>query len=109
MSIWIYTDGNNRILSINPNPMDGNTGWKRVECDLPAVLTNEHGIPLYTYSDGIVVARSAEEVAADYTPPERQPTEAERIASLEQQNKELQESNLMLTECLLEMSEIVYA
>ena len=37
------------------------------------------------------------------------PTDAEKIADLENQLVELQNNNDMLTECLLEMSEAVYA
>lgn len=40
---------------------------------------------------------------------EAQPTQVERIAALEEQNAMLIENNNMLTECVLEMSSILYA
>ena len=43
----------------------------------------------------------------DPVPPE--PTIPEQVAALQEQNKKLAEQNEMLTQCLLEMSETVYA
>lgn len=41
--------------------------------------------------------------------PEPQPTQEERIAALEKDNETLKEENAMLTECVLELSAIIYA
>lgn len=49
------------------------------------------------------------EQAAEYDPHMPPLTERERIKRLEEQQVSLQEQSTMLTECLLEMSEIVYA
>lgn len=43
----------------------------------------------------------------DYVPPEPEP-EPEPTPSLEEQISELKEQNQMLTDCILEMSEIIY-
>lgn len=56
----------------------------------------------YVYADG--------EFVYDPMPqPEHQPTQEERITVLEEQNAMLIEQNDMLTACVLEMSEILYA
>ena len=60
------------------------------------------------YKDGNIIYRDAtpEEIAASERPqealPEPEPSPEERIAELEAQNQ-------MLTQCLMEMSQIVYA
>lgn len=57
------------------------------------------------YVNGVIVDMTAEEIAemerqmAEMPPPE--PTPEERIAALEEQNE-------MLTECILELSELLY-
>lgn len=45
----------------------------------------------------------------DYAKEPTEPTAEERIAALEEQNVALEEQNMMLMECILEMSEIIYA
>ena len=69
---------------------------------LPLPLMDERGVYRYKIVDGAVVERTAEEMDADYVPPEISPTQAERIKTLEDQNE-------TLLQCILEMSEIVYA
>lgn len=51
---------------------------------------------------GKAVVRSDEEREADYTPQEVKPSMSQRLDTLEAQNE-------MLTECVLEMSGVVYA
>lgn len=67
-----------------------------------APLVDDRGVYRYKLVDGKIVERTAAEMDADYTPPEASPTEAERIDALERENA-------MLLECVLEMSEILYA
>lgn len=49
------------------------------------------------------------EMAVAYQPQTRMPTQAERIEALERRLADANAQNAMLTACLLEMSEIVYA
>lgn len=86
MSAWIYVDSNNRVLSANPNSMEGNSGWYSAPEDLPNELSDSRGIPLYNYLDGTLVPRSQEEIDSDYTQPaEPQQTDSERIKQLEEE------------------------
>lgn len=107
MKIWVCVDSKRRIVATNPNDMSGNTGWEettvaKLGFGVDEPLTNANGVALFTLTDGKGVRRTSEELDADYTPEEPQLTDKQRIASLEEQNA-------MLTECLLEMSELVYA
>lgn len=69
---------------------------------LPGPLTDDRGISRYKLVNGAVVERTQAEMDADYVAPTPAPTAEERIAELEGQNA-------MLLECLLEISEIIYA
>ena len=68
----------------------------------PLPIIDDRGIYRYKLVDGKPVERTQEEMDADYVEPEAQPSTDERVAQLEAQNE-------TLLECLLEMSEIVYA
>lgn len=68
--------------------------------DVPGVIAQtawDEEIPIQIY-----VPYTQEEMDADYVEPEPKPSTDERVAQLEAQNE-------ALLECLLEMSEIVYA
>ena len=79
--------------------------------------------PKYAPADAVIVNALPEGDIADYLyingefiynpipipEPEVVPTQEERIAALEEDNKILKEENAMLTECVLELSSIVYA
>ena len=56
----------------------------------------------YKVADGGVVPEPAD-------PPEPEPTLKEQLAALQEDNKTLKKENEMLKQCLLEMSEAVYA
>lgn len=108
MKLWLYTDDDGRLLGMNPNDMTGNTGWQEAvdasllgDDPMSKPITDARGIAIFSVADGIVAARTQEEIDADYNPPEPQPTPDERMTTLEKQSE-------MLTECILEMSEIVY-
>ena len=78
--------------------------------DLPGVTAQEEWVeqvPIQKY-----IRYTAEELAAQEE--ERKKAEAreelpETVAALQEDNKTLKEENAMLKQCLLEMSEIVYA
>lgn len=66
-------------------------------------LIDENGSYNYKLVDGTAKERTAEEKAEDVKPePEPQPTVEEKLAAQE-------ERIAMLTDCIMEMSEIIYA
>ena len=69
---------------------------------LPKPIIDERGIYRYKLALGKPVERTTSEMDADYVVTEPHPSTEERIAELEAKNE-------TLLECLLEMSEIVYA
>lgn len=113
--VYVRTDDAGRITAINSSAfLPDTTGWVQIESGygdryhhaqgnyLPGALYDDHGICRYKLEDGKVVERTQEEMDADYVEPEVKPSTDERIKQLEAQNE-------ALLECLLEMSEIVYA
>lgn len=113
--VYVKVDESNRITAINSSEFLADvTGWTEIDSgygdkyhhaqgnyfDKP--LCDERGIYRYKLVEGKPVERTQEEMDADYVEPEVKQSTDERIEQLEQQNA-------MLTECLLEMSEIVYA
>lgn len=113
--VYVKVDESNRVTSINSSAfLEDVTGWTEIDSgygdkyhhaqgnyfDKP--LCDERGICRYKLVDGKPVERTQEEMDADYVKPELTPSTDERIAQLEAQNE-------VLLECLLEMSEIVYA
>ena len=113
--VYVKVDESNRITAINSSAfLSDTTGWTEIDSgysdkyhhaqgnyfDNPII--DERGIYRYKLVDGKPVERTQEEMDADYVKPELTPSTDERIAQLEAQNE-------VLLECLLEMSEIVYA
>lgn len=114
--VYVKTDDANRITAVNSSVfLTNTTGWTEIDSgygdkyhhaqgnyfDKP--IKDMRGIYRYKMEDGEPVERTQEEMDADYAArPAPPPSDKERIAQLEEQNA-------MLTECLLEMSEIVYA
>lgn len=80
--MWIYANNQKRILGYSTNNMLGNTGWQDVSEEVPDVLTNEHGVPLYELVDGQITPRSQEDVDADYVPPVYKPSAEELLGAL---------------------------
>lgn len=114
--VYALTDAGGRILRIDggyttPNDL---TGWVFIDegegdrynlCQshyLPGPLIDDHSVYRYKLVNGAVVERTQGEMDADYIEPQSRPSAEERIAELEAQNE-------MLLECLLELSEIIYA
>ena len=89
------------------------------ECDAYAAMAqavNDHndgctvGDTLWTIEDGEDCYTVAEGGAVpEPEQPDPSSTTEGKIAALQEQNKKLAEQNEMLTQCLLEMSETVYA
>ena len=90
--MWIYADNQKRILGYSTNNMFGNTGWQDVLEEVPDVLTNEHGVPLYELVDGQITPRSQEDVDADYVPPEPVPPLEDRVDAVEIKTGDLEEA-----------------
>ena len=114
--VYIKKDDENRITDINSSgflrdthdwiEIDRGYGDKYYHAQgnyFKKPIMDERGIYRYKLADGEPVERTEEEMDADFSArPVPPPSDKERIAQLEEQNA-------MLTECLLEMSEIVYA
>lgn len=114
--VYAQVDEDGRVLAINSSAfLPDVTGWTLIdegEGDryhhaqgnyMPLPLWDDYAVCRYKLENGSVVERTAEEMQADYDTmigDAPQSTE-ERLAVLEEQNA-------MLTECLLEMSELVY-
>lgn len=113
--VYVKVDDEKRITSINSSAfLPDTTGWAEIGIGygdkyhhaqgnyFPQPIIDDRGICRYKLVDGKPVERTQEEMDADYVEPEAQPSTDERVAKLEAQNE-------TLLECLLEMSEIVYA
>ena len=113
--VYVKVDESNRVTAINSSAFIVDvTDWVQIDSgygdrfhhahgnyfDKP--LCDERGICRYKLVNGRPVERTQEEMDADYVEPEPKPSTDERVAQLEAQNE-------TLLECLLEMSEIVYA
>ena len=86
MKISICTDAQGRVTGICPDNLTGGTGWAWIETDFTPDdnLTDERGISLYKMVDGVVSARTEEEVEADVPVPEKPtPTSDERMDQVE--------------------------
>ena len=55
-------------------------------------IMDDRGIWRYKLEDGKAVERTREEMDADYVEPDEQPTQEERLAALEEENKQLKEA-----------------
>jgi hypothetical protein len=86
MMISICADAQERVTGVCPDNLTGGQGWVWIETDLTPDdnLTDERGIALYKIVNGAVVARTAEEIAADTPEPTTpEPTQDERIDQVE--------------------------
>ena len=78
--------------------MSGNTGWHQISGDVPKILTNEHGIPIYELVNGQITQRSQEDVDSDYAPPEPVTPLEERMGAVEVKTGDLEEAlDMILT------------
>lgn len=113
--VYVKIDEQGRIIAVNSSAFLTDTdGWTEIDSGFgdkyrhaqgnyfPTPIMDERGIWRYKLEDGKAVERTEEEMDADVVSHEPQPTDAERIAALEEQNA-------FLTDCILEMSEMIYA
>ena len=95
--VYVKLDDANRITAVNSSAfLRDVTGWTEIDSgfgdkyhhaqgnyfDKP--IMDERGIYRYKLVDGQPIERTAEEMDADYVPPVHHPSNAERIAALEQ-------------------------
>lgn len=86
--ISICADVQGRVTGVCPDNLTGGQGWVWIETDLtPATkICDERGTALYKYVNGVVCARTAEEISADAPAHEStvtEPTIDERLAAVE--------------------------
>lgn len=94
--VYVKTDDTNRITAVNSSAFLRDTdGWTEIDSGhsdkyhhaqgnyFPQPIMDERGIWRYKLEDGAPVERTTEEMDADYEPPQTQPTQEERIATLE--------------------------
>ena len=93
--VYVQTDGENRVISINSSAFVGGEGWVQIDEGytdkyhhaqgnyFPHPLYDERGICRYKLVDGKPVERAQEEMDADYVPPEIKPTTEQRVDALE--------------------------
>lgn len=93
--VFALTDERDRILDINSDAFLADpSGWTQIDEGvgdryhhaqnnyLPSPKYDERGIPRYKLVDGKAQERTQEEIDADYTPPEVEPTAEELLAAL---------------------------
>lgn len=88
--MWVYVDEKGTVLALNASNMKGNTGWVEAATTLTVNNPISHdGASLYKVKDGVVVARSEEEMEGDKTDlpggSEEMDVEA-RVEALEQES-----------------------
>ena len=94
--VYIRIDDMDRIISINSSAfLTDTSGWIEIDRGfsdkyhhaqgnyLPGPLMDERGVYRYKLVDGKPAERTAEEMDADYTPPEQKPTTEQRVDALE--------------------------
>ena len=93
--VFVHTDESGRIIDINSDAFLAETaGWTQIDegvgdkfhhaqgnC-LPGPKYDERGIPRYKLVDGKAQERTQEEIDADYTPPEVEPTAEELLNAM---------------------------
>lgn len=93
--VFVLTDESDRILDINSDAFLADTsGWVQIDEGvgdryhhaqgnyLPGPKCDDRGIPRYKLVDEKAQERTQEEIDADYTPPEVEPTAEELLAAL---------------------------
>ncbi|MDY4140828.1 MAG: hypothetical protein SOY30_16055 [Eubacteriales bacterium] len=94
--VLVRVDDAERVVEINSSAFITNTdGWVEIDSGMgdkfhhaqgnymPGPLMDERGVYRYKLVDGKVVERTAEEMDADYVPPEQRPTTEQRVDALE--------------------------
>lgn len=96
--VYVKTDDANRITAVNSSAFLRDTdGWTEIDRGygdnhhhaqgnyFEKPIMDDRGIYRYKLEDGKPVERTQEEMDADYVPPVHQPSDRERIESLEAQ------------------------
>ena len=94
--VLVRVDDAGRVVEINSDAFITDTvGWMKIDSGwedrhhhaqgnyLPCPLMDERGVYRYKLVDGKPTERTAEEMDADYTPPEQKPTTEQRVDALE--------------------------
>ena len=94
--VLVRVDDSWRVVEINSSAfVQDETGWVEIDSGwedrhhhaqgnyLPCPLMDERGVYRYKLVDGKPLERTAEEMDADYTPPEQKPTTEQRVDALE--------------------------
>ena len=94
--VLVLVDSAGRVVAINSSAfVQDASGWVEIDSGfgdryhhaqgnyLPLPLINERGVYRYKLVDGKPIERTAEEMDADYTPPEQKPTTEQRVDALE--------------------------
>ena len=94
--VLVRVDDSWRVVEINSSAfVQDETGWVEIDSGwedrhhhaqgnyLPCPLMDERGVYRYKLVDGKPEERTAEEMDADYTPPEQKPTTEQRVDALE--------------------------
>lgn len=94
--VLVRVDAAGRVVEINSDAFLTDTaGWVEIDHGtgdkyhhaqgnyLPGPLMDWRGVYRYKLEGGAVVERTAEEMDADYTPPEQRPTTEQRVDALE--------------------------
>ena len=94
--VLVRVDDAGRVVEINSDAFITDTGgWVEIDSGwgdkyhhaqgnyMPLPLMDERGIYRYKLVDGKPIERTAEEMDADYTPPEERPTTEQRVDALE--------------------------
>lgn len=103
--VYVKLDDKSRITAVNSSAFLADTdGWTQIDRGygdryhhaqgnyFPLPIMDERGIYRYKLSGGEVLERTASEMDADWEAPVPQPTQEERIALLEEENKHLKEA-----------------
>ena len=115
--VYVKTNSSGYITAVNSSAfLTDTTGWVEIDSGygdkyhhaqgnyFPAPIFTDNAAYRYKLVDGEAVECTEEEIAEqeEMNQPVQQPTADDRIAALEAENA-------MLMECILEMSEIIYA
>ena len=98
--VYVRTDDANRITAVNSSAFLKDTDdWTEIDSGFgdkhhhaqgnyfPMPIMDERGIWRYKLEYGKPVERTEEEMEADYVPPVKKPSDAERIEALEEELK----------------------
>ena len=96
--VYVKTNSNGYITAVNSSAfLTDTTDWVKIDSGygdkyhhaqgnyFDKLIYDDRGIKRYKLVDGKPVERTQEEMDADYTPPVSKPSDADRIAALEEE------------------------